>query len=127
MPKTKPPPPKLRLLKFTMAECGPCASMKRRKLLERFTAKHPNVKVVEIDVDTGKGSAMGDAYDVGGVPYLYLELARGRKSCARIVSTIDGKAYTICRPEGLGELWSHMRLADLEAEYRELLAKWVRR
>lgn len=64
---------KLVLKKFGAAWCGPCRELARRQTLEKFAAKHPEVRV-EIHDDTEEGSAaharLADKWHVRSIPLL---------------------------------------------------------
>src|SRR5438105_310403 len=47
--RTNPTSPKLRLVKFSSAQCPACAHMARSRVLERFIAAHPEVQLLALD------------------------------------------------------------------------------
>lgn len=49
---------KIRLLKFGATWCGPCRSMARAKVFEKFQEKHPDVEVVLYDLPGGPVAAV---------------------------------------------------------------------
>ena len=78
---------------FTAAHCGPCREQAR--VLQRFVAKHPDVAVVEVDVEHAPRTTV--AYGVRATPTLLVfvdgaltRTAVGLQTDARVARLVAG-------------------------------------
>ena len=80
--------PQVRLIKFGGASCHVCVAMDNAKTLEKFVEKHPEVKLLKLDVTDKKGDApdgseykknfdLSDALGVEVLPTLIFEVKGG--------------------------------------------------
>ena len=80
--------PQVRLIKFGGESCHVCIAMERAQTLEKFIAKHPEVKLTKLDVNNKEGESpdgthyeknykISDAYGVSVLPTLVFEVREG--------------------------------------------------
>lgn len=67
----------MKLVKFGSVHCGPCRSMDKSKILERFVAKHPEINLEKIDTETEEGEELIGLYGVTSIPTIVFELDSG--------------------------------------------------
>ncbi len=67
----------MRLVKFGSRSCGPCRAMDRSKVLERFVAKHSDITLERVDIETEKGGELADVYDITAIPVVVFETEEG--------------------------------------------------
>lgn len=82
--KTKPSPDgkKLRLVKFGSDQCQPCRELARRRTLEVFAAKHPEIELVVhnskvMDDEDDEANKAMDEYEVKSIPAVVFESLSG--------------------------------------------------
>ena len=73
------------LKKFYADWCGPCKMMK--PVVEEFKEKHPEVEVIEINIDDEE--ELADKYEVSTIPCLVLE--RDGEEVAREIGVVPPK------------------------------------
>lgn len=73
------------LKKFYADWCGPCQMMK--PVVEEFKEKHPEVEVIEINIDDEE--ELADRYEVSTIPCLVLE--RDGEEVAREIGVVPPK------------------------------------
>lgn len=73
------------LKKFYADWCGPCQMMK--PVVEEFKEKHPEVEVIEINIDDEE--ELADKYEVSTIPCLVLE--RDGEEVAREIGVVPPK------------------------------------
>ncbi len=73
------------LKKFYADWCGPCQMMK--PVVEEFREKHPEVEVIEINIDDEE--ELADKYEVSTIPCLVLE--RDGEEVAREIGVVPPK------------------------------------
>ena len=66
---------KIKLLKFSAKWCAPCHAMK--PIVKKFVEAHPEVEVVEVDIDTKDGEKKSTKYGVSAVPTFVFVDPRG--------------------------------------------------
>ncbi len=82
------PLPEIRLIKFGGENCHVCVAMERTGILEKFAAKHPEVRLLKLDIADKKGDSpagstyeknfkLSDAFGVEVLPTLVFEVKGG--------------------------------------------------
>lgn len=104
------PKAQFRIMKFGGKSCGYCVEMKANKVLEKFVTRHPEVKVVELDVNDENGEVTGVEMEAA------FELSDEYNA--------DSLPTVIFEARGVGEVLrmnGAPTLKELEAAYREIL------
>lgn len=113
MTDSKKPQPRVRVIKFGGASCGPCIAMNKAKTLERLKDLFPELHIIKLDIydadgespegsEYAKNDALSDEYNVDALPTIIFEREVG-----------DGVPQEFMRFEG------GVSLAQLRKGYEE--------
>jgi len=75
---------KMRVLKFGSNECGPCRELARRKTMEVFANKHPDVELIvhnskTMEDEKDPANQAMDEYEIKALPTVVFETPEGEE------------------------------------------------